>query len=159
MRNIFAFVLLIALSLSQISCEKFDLSTQKDEIKDRLRELGTLDEAIETDEGVFIVFTTPGTGTENPMVSSTIDVIYEARLFDSGEIVDSSYGSIVRQELSNTIFGWQYALPYFTTGAQAEIYIPAVHAYGTTQDRPGSTGVTIEKGSILEFTVKLHDFF
>ncbi len=160
MKNYIFLFLILGLSFTQMSCEKFDLNTQKQEIRDRLAEEGLLDDAIETDEGIFIIFENEGTENVMPEVSSTVDVIYEGRLFETDEIFDSSWGQISRiPTILATIEGWQIGIPMFKKGQKGTLYIPAAFAYGTTNDRPGSTGVVIERGSILIFDVELVDFF
>ncbi len=161
MRNtLILFFILVIFSLTQTSCEDFGLDTQREEIRERLIALGQIDQAIETDEGVFIVFENEGVGTETPDLESTVDVIYEGRLFETDEVFDSSNGSISQfTSLGNTIAGWRIAIPNFKRGAKGTIYIPAVHAYGTTQSTPTNSGITIERGSILIFDVTLYDFF
>lgn len=143
----------------QTSCDKTSLSSQIDEIRTYLDDMGMLDQAIETDEGVFIVFSNEGTGTETPDINSTINVKYTGRLFDGKDIFDTTNGITQQQNLNQTISGWRISLPYFKVGSVGTVYIPAAHAYGTTTDITGSTGVVIERGSILEFDIELVNFF
>ncbi len=161
MKNYFLFAFFLTLAFFQMSCsETFDHNEQKNQIRQRLTEEGLLDSAIETDEGIFIVITQEGIGTEMPDINSTLNVAYSGWLFETGELFDSSWGDLIQIDLNSTILGWQYAFPYFTDETKATIYIPSIHAYGNTQDRPaGITGVGIPKGSVLVFDIELKSFF
>ncbi len=153
-KNLLLIFTLTIIAFITFSCENNTIKAEKEEIKQHLTEQGTLDQAIETDEGVFIVFTKDTTTTRSPQSFSTVNIKYTGYLL-SGDVFDSTWGSETQLSLTSTIEGWRIALPYFTDKDIADIYIPSALAYGDFQDRTGSTGVVIEAGSILHFNIEL----
>jgi FKBP-type peptidyl-prolyl cis-trans isomerase FklB len=90
-----------------------------------------------------------GTGS-SPKPTDVATVHYEGRLLN-GEVFDSSYkkGEPVQFQPNGVIPGWTEALQLMKTGAQWELYIPAILAYGP-RGRP-----SIPPNSTLIFKVEL----
>lgn len=102
--------------------------------------------------------TTLTSGNLVPMATSTVDVIYQGRLYND-TIFDNSYAlkingdSIYRSQVNNNIDGWTIALTHMHVGDSVEVIIPYSQAYGT--EGSGS----IAPYSVLRFNMKLVDVY
>lgn len=163
MKKFLFFAILFSLTFTQFSCEEDTLSAHRQEIRDYLESEGKLEDAIETDDGVFIYFTEQGIqGPETPSLGSFVNVQYTGYLFPDGETFDSSNGITQQWQLGVTslISGMTLGLQELKAGDRAEIYIPSVLGYGNFSDQSTSTpGVVIEAGSILTFDIYMVSFF
>ncbi len=87
-----------------------------------------------------------------PTKDSHIKVHYEARLAQSGQIVDSSYarGRPADLPLNRMIKGWQQGIAYMAEGSIWELYVHPDLAYG-----PKGSPPNIPPHTALSFTVNL----
>jgi FKBP-type peptidyl-prolyl cis-trans isomerase FkpA len=162
MKKFIVYTILVALIFTQYSCEDNSLKTEKKEIRDYLQSEGKLDETVETDEGVFVYISENGTeGPEMPELGYKVNVRYRGWLLATGETFDGGDGATTQFTLDGTslISGMTVGLQEFKKGDVGEIYIPSALGYGSIQDRPTSSGVNIEAGSILVFDVEMVSFF
>lgn len=106
-----------------------------------------------TNEGVYYVMTTIGTGTQ-PTASSRVKVHYEGFLLD-GTKFDSSIdrGTPATFSLTQVIEGWQIGIPLFKKGGKGQLLIPSALAYG--KNPPYGSG--IPRNAVLRFTIELID--
>ncbi len=105
-----------------------------------------------TEDGIYYSIRVPGS-EEKPKITSEITVHYEGSYID-GVVFDSS---IAREEpitidLSNTISGWQKAIPLFGRGGSGIIIIPSRFAYG---ENPNNG---IRSNAVLVFEIEVIDF-
>ncbi len=153
----FGFIFILALALTQLACEDNSIKAERQEIKEYLSEQGKLDQAIETDEGIFIILNEEGIGDEHPDISSTVNVKYTGYLMENGNIFDTSDNATRQFQLSQMISGWRIGIPYMKEAGHAELYIPSAHGYGEFDHI--TSGGTIPGGSVLVFDVELVNFF
>jgi FKBP-type peptidyl-prolyl cis-trans isomerase FkpA len=99
-----------------------------------------------SDTGLYYVITNPGTGTQ-PTATSNVTVAYKG-YFTNGTVFDQSSAGI-SFGLNQVIKGWTEGIPYFKTGGNGILLVPAHLAYGS-YDYSGIPG-----GSVLIFDVKL----
>ena len=87
-----------------------------------------------------------------PTADSQIKVHYEARVAQSGQIVDSSQarGRPADLPLDRMIKGWQQGIAYMAEGSIWELYVHPDLAYGTKGSPP-----SIPPNAALSFTVHL----
>ena len=115
----------------------------------------------EWDKGSYVLMrfyndTMETRNNEMPIYNSTVDVIYRGALyngigFDSSYLKTASYGdSISRIQISNTIKGWQIALPTMHIGDSCRVIIPSALGYGETY-----TSDLLLPYSTLVFDIKL----
>lgn len=125
---------------------------QKQEIKDDELIATYISEhslnATKTDEGLYYVITTEGTGVQ-PTTANTINMDYEGFLLD-GTSFDA--GTDVEFPLSQLIEGFKLGLPYFKEGGSGILLIPSHLGYG----KAGVPGA-IPKNAVLRFNVTLND--
>ncbi len=150
-------LLAIALLFGFNSCEETDdrpQSVQDEEaITNFLEANNFTDRATRTEDGLYFVIDTPGTGA-SPNLSSTVIIHYTGTLVSDGTIFDSSYdnGQPATLALGNTIQGWQKGIPFFKRGAKGFLVIPSALAYGT------SGNGSIPPNAVLLFEIHLIDF-
>jgi FKBP-type peptidyl-prolyl cis-trans isomerase FklB len=108
-------------------------------------------EGIQTLEGMQYEVLQEGTGTKNPLVTSTIRAHYAGSLLNGAEF-DSSYkrGQPFEARVNQLVKGWQIALPQMTEGAKWRLWIPSDLGYG---DRGAGAG--IPGGATLVFDIEL----
>jgi FKBP-type peptidyl-prolyl cis-trans isomerase len=95
---------------------------------------------------------TPGTGTEHPVVTSTVTVHYSGWTTD-GELFDSS---VVRGEpasfsLQSVIAGWTEGLQLMVVGETRRFWIPADLAYGDMPRSGAPAGMLVFDVELLAF--------
>lgn len=162
MKKLAVYTILLALAFTQYSCEDNSLKTERKEIREYLQSVDKLDSTIETDDGVFVYISEHGTeGPETPELGYKVNVRYRGWLLESGETFEDTNGNTTQFTLDgfSLISGMTIGLQEFKKGDVGEIYIPSTLGYGTLQDRPTSSGVTIEAGSILVFDITMVSFF
>ncbi len=141
---------LLALTLF-ISCSKnkgasIDYVAKNElEIKDYIAKNNLT--AQRSDTGLYYVITNPGTGIQ-PTASSNVTVAYKG-YFTNGTVFDQSTTGI-SFGLNQVIKGWTEGIPYFKTGGNGILLIPAHLGYGSSSNGP------IPGGSVLVFDVKLN---
>ncbi|MCL1934004.1 MAG: FKBP-type peptidyl-prolyl cis-trans isomerase [Candidatus Azobacteroides sp.] len=108
--------------------------------------------------GVYYKVIQSGTGTEYPLQTSNVEVLYKGTYYD-GTVFDSgTSGSGVPMELSlgSLIRGFSFALQNMTVGDKWEIWVPYYLGYGESGYYNSSTGQTIIQGyTTLVFEVEL----
>jgi len=141
---------LLALTLF-ISCTKDNNSTvdytakNEQEIKDYIAKNNLTAQRSAT--GLYYVINTLGTGTQ-PTANSNVTVAYKG-YFTDGKIFDQSSAAGISFGLNQVIKGWTEGIPYFKTGGNGILLVPAHLGYGSTANGP------IPGGSVLIFDVKL----
>ena len=100
-----------------------------------------------SDSGLYYVITNPGTGAQ-PTASSNVTVAYKG-YYTNGTVFDQSSAAGISFGLNQVIKGWTEGIPYFKTGGNGILLVPAHLGYGN-YDSNGIPG-----GSILIFDVKL----
>jgi FKBP-type peptidyl-prolyl cis-trans isomerase FkpA len=99
--------------------------------------------------GVYYKVITPGTGTEEVKLTSSITVAYTGRLLN-GTIFDSATAAKpYTSNLGNLIQGWKDALPLIRKGGKIRLLIPSAAGYGSQ----GSG--SIAPNSVLDFDIEL----
>lgn len=119
-------------------------------IEEFLAENNLTNSATQTEEGVFIVVTTPGTGVQ-AQNGDVLRVRYTGTFLD-GTVFDSNVGRNAFEFTlgqGRVIQGWDIAFQQFSEGEEATIYIPSPLGYG--RFRQG----TIPPNSILVFDIEL----
>ena len=148
MKNFLSTLLILTLF---ISCSKDNNSTMdftaKNElaIKDYIAKNNLT--AQRSDSGLYYVITNPGTGAQ-PTASSNVTVAYKG-YFTNGTEFDKSTAAGVSFGLRQVIQGWTEGIPYFKTGGDGVLLVPAHLGYGSNDNRG------IPGGSVLIFDVKL----
>ena len=148
MKNFLSTLLILTLF---ISCSKDNNSTMdftaKNElaIKDYIAKNNLT--AQRSDSGLYYVITNPGTGAQ-PTASSNVTVAYKG-YFTNGTVFDQSTAAGVSFGLRQVIQGWTEGIPYFKTGGDGILLVPAHLGYGSNDNRG------IPGGSVLIFDVKL----
>jgi FKBP-type peptidyl-prolyl cis-trans isomerase FkpA len=148
MKNILSSLLVLTLF---ISCTKDNNSTvdytakNEQEIKDYIAKNNLT--AQRSASGLYYVITNPGTGAQ-PTASSNVTVAYKG-YFTNGNVFDQSSASGISFGLNQVIKGWTEGIPYFKTGGNGILLIPAHLGYGSSANGP------IPGGSVLLFDVKL----
>ena len=134
-----------------ISCTKDNNSTvdytakNEQEIKDYIAKNNLT--AQRSDSGLYYIITNPGTGAQ-PTASSNVTVAYKG-YFTNGTVFDQSTAAGVSFGLRQVIQGWTEGIPYFKTGGDGILLVPAHLGYGSNDNRG------IPGGSVLIFDVKL----
>lgn len=100
-----------------------------------------------SDSGLYYIITNPGTGTQ-PTASSNVTVAYKG-YFTNGTVFDQSSAAGASFGLRQVIQGWTEGIPYFKTGGDGVLLVPAHLGYGSNDNRG------IPGGSVLIFDVKL----
>ena len=90
-----------------------------------------------TQDGLYYVMDSIGTGTQATSINSTITVHYTGRRIEDSFQFDSSLGGApFTSQLTNVIKGWQYGIPYFKAGGSGKLLIPSHLAYGANGAGP-----------------------
>jgi FKBP-type peptidyl-prolyl cis-trans isomerase FkpA len=97
--------------------------------------------------GLYYVINAAGTGAQ-PTASSNVTVSYKG-YYTNGTVFDQSNAAGISFGLNRVIAGWTEGIPYFKTGGNGILLVPAHLAYGSS-DYNGIPG-----GSVLIFDVKL----
>lgn len=108
-------------------------------------------DALRTASGLAYKMLTAGTGTENPVERSVVEVHYTGWTSD-GELFDSSVlrGTPATFPLNQVISGWTEGLQLMTVGQKARFWIPQELAY---QGRPGApAGMLVFDIELLSMT-------
>ncbi|MBJ94470.1 MAG: peptidylprolyl isomerase [Rickettsiales bacterium] len=110
-------------------------------------------DATTTESGLAYKVLTPGTGTDKPSSTSTVEVHYTGWTTD-GKMFDSSVarGQKISFPLNRVIKGWTEGLQLMVVGEKTRFWIPGNLAYGETPARPGAPAGT------LVFDVELFSF-
>ncbi len=95
----------------------------------------------------------PGTG-KAPAAGSKVTVAYKGSLMD-GTVFDQNQNLAL--SLSDTIAGWQEALPLMKVGDAWEIVVPSAMAYGDKGAKDANGAVVIPPNAPLIFDIKLLD--
>ena len=96
-------------------------------------------------------------GNLKPLLTSTIDVKYQLKLYND-TVVDSSYDvvspadSVFRTQLNQTVEGWMIALTRMHVGDSCTVIIPYPQGYGSSK-----MSETLKPYSTLVFDIKLVD--
>ena len=98
--------------------------------------------------GLYYVINEPGTGAQ-PTAASNVTVAYKG-YFINGTVFDQSNSAGISFGLNQVIKGWTEGIPYFKTGGNGILLVPAHLGYGS-YDSNGIPG-----GSVLIFDVKLN---
>ena len=140
------FALTLFISCSKDKGANIDYVTKNElEIKDYISKNNLT--AQRSDSGLYYVITNPGTGAQ-PTASSNVTVAYKG-YYTNGTVFDQSSAAGISFGLNQVIKGWTEGIPYFKTGGNGILLVPAHLGYGN-YDSNGIPG-----GSILIFDVKL----
>jgi len=148
MKNFLSALLILTLF---ISCTKDNNSIvdytakNEQEIKDYIAKNNLTAQRSAT--GLYYIIKEPGTGTQ-PTATSNVTVAYKG-YFTNGSVFDQSSAAGVSFGLNQVIKGWTEGIPYFKTGGNGVLLIPAHLGYGSSANGP------IPGGSVLIFDVKL----
>ncbi len=107
----------------------------------------TITDVIEHTSDIRYTVNKAGNGTTSPGLSDVVEVTYEGRFLDTGEVFDSNFGFPFI--LSQTIWGWQIMLQEMKEGDEFTIYLPSKYSYGPR----GNGG--IPPNAILVFDITL----
>ena len=126
--------------------EPIDYVTKNEqEIKDYIAKNNLT--AVRTESGLYYVIENEGTD-ENPTATDNVTVAYKG-YFTNGKVFDQSSDTGISFDLDKVIKGWTEGIPYFKTGGNGILLIPAHLGYGNYKY------ATIPGGSVLIFDVKL----
>jgi FKBP-type peptidyl-prolyl cis-trans isomerase FkpA len=148
MKNILSALLVLTLliSCSKDKEENVDyVAKNEQEIKDYIAKNNLT--AQRSSSGLYYVITNPGTGAQ-PTAASNVTVEYRG-YFTNGNVFDKSSASGISFGLNQVIKGWTEGIPYFKTGGNGILLVPAHLGYGS-YNYNGIPG-----GSVLIFDVKL----
>jgi FKBP-type peptidyl-prolyl cis-trans isomerase len=93
-------------------------------------------------------------GGKSPKVSDKVTVAYKGSLMD-GTVFDQNQNMTFT--ISDTISGWQEALPLMKVGDAWEIVVPSAMAYGDKGAKDANGAVVIPPNAPLVFDIKLMD--
>jgi FKBP-type peptidyl-prolyl cis-trans isomerase FkpA len=134
--------------------ELFDVRTQPeldDLIINRFIAANSLTGFTKLPKGVYYKIITPGTGTNEITLTSSITIAYTGRLL-KGTVFDSATtAKPYTSKLENLIEGWKEAVPLIKKGGKIRILIPSGLAYGAQ----GSAN--IPANSVLDFDIEVTD--
>lgn len=100
--------------------------------------------------GVYYNIVTPGTGTDQISLSSTLIVNYTLRFVD-GTVFQSSLDGTYSTTLASVIKGWSDVIPgKLTKGGKIRLLIPSNRAYGPIGNLP-----TLPKNAVLDYDVEI----
>jgi FKBP-type peptidyl-prolyl cis-trans isomerase len=148
MKNILSalLILTVLISCSKDKEESIDyVAKNEQEIKDYIAKNNLT--AQRSHSGLYYVISNPGTGAQ-PTASSNVTVAYKG-YFTNGNTFDQSSAAGISFGLNQVIKGWTEGIPYFKTGGNGILFIPAHLGYGNTANG------RIPGGSVLIFDVKL----
>ena len=148
MKNILSALLVLTLfiSCSKDKDENIDY-TAKNEVEIKAYIAKNNLTALRSATGLYYVINAAGTGAQ-PTASSNVTVSYKG-YYTNGTVFDKSDASGISFGLNQVIKGWTEGIPYFKTGGNGILLVPAHLAYGSS-DYNGIPG-----GSVLVFDVKL----
>ncbi|MEM6803912.1 MAG: FKBP-type peptidyl-prolyl cis-trans isomerase [Bacteroidota bacterium] len=106
-----------------------------------------------TENNIFVSIENEGTGTENPGILSTIEIIYKGYLLDGTEF-DSSEGFPRTFQVFRLIQGWQEGLEYFKEGGVGKLIIPSQFAYRAA----GTPNGAVPGNAVIAFDIELLSF-
>ena len=107
--------------------------------------------------GVYYKLIKSGTGTEYPIQTSKVKVLYKGTYYD-GTVFDAGSGSSnipVEFSLSSTVRGFSFALQNMVVGDKWEIWIPYYLGYGSAGYQTTYYQTLIKGYSTLVFEVEL----
>lgn len=101
-------------------------------------------DAVKTASGLASKVLKPGTGTEKPGPTDTVEVHYTGWTTD-GKMFDSSVarGEPTSFPLNGVIKGWTEGVGMMVAGEKRRFWIPGDLAYGETPSRPGAPAGTL----------------
>lgn len=100
--------------------------------------------------GVYYSIVTPGTGTDQISLSSTLIVNYTLRFVD-GSVFQSSLDGTYSTTLANVIKGWSDVIPgKLTKGGKIRLLIPSNRAYGPNGNLP-----TLPRNAVLDYDIEI----
>jgi len=147
MKNILSALLIMTLliSCSKDKDENIDY-TAKNEVEIKAYIAKNNLAAQRSNTGLYYVINAAGTGTQ-PTATSNVTVAYKG-YYTNGTVFDQSSTGI-SFGLNQVIKGWTEGIPYFKTGGNGILLVPAHLAYGSSNYNG------IPGGSVLIFDVKL----
>lgn len=148
MKNILSalLILTVLISCSKDKEESIDyVAKNEQEIKDYIAKNNLT--AQRSNSGLYYVISNSGTGVQ-PTASSNVTVAYKG-YFTNGNTFDQSSAAGISFGLNQVIKGWTEGIPYFKTGGNGILLIPAHLGYGNTANG------RIPGGSVLIFDVEL----
>jgi len=147
MKNILSALLIMTLliSCSKDKDENIDY-TAKNEVEIKAYIAKNNLTAQRSNTGLYYVINAAGTGTQ-PTATSNVTVAYKG-YYTNGTVFDQSSTGI-SFGLNQVIKGWTEGIPYFKTGGNGILLVPAHLAYGSSNYNG------IPGGSVLIFDVKL----
>lgn len=147
MKNILSALLILTLfiSCSKDKDENIDY-TAKNEVEIKAYIAKNNLTAQRSNTGLYYVINAAGTGTQ-PTATSNVTVAYKG-YYTNGTVFDQSSTGI-SFGLNQVIKGWTEGIPYFKTGGNGILLVPAHLAYGSSNYNG------IPGGSVLIFDVKL----
>ena len=147
MKNILSALLIMTLliSCSKDKDENIDYTAKNEvEIKAYIAKNNLTAQRSAT--GLYYVINAAGTGTQ-PTATSNVTVAYKG-YYTNGTVFDQNSTGI-SFGLNQVIKGWTEGIPYFKTGGNGILLVPAHLAYGSSNYNG------IPGGSVLIFDVKL----
>jgi len=109
--------------------------------------------------GVYYKVLNSGTGTEHPLQTSTVKVLYKATYYDSTVLDNGSSLNNIPVEFSSvasTVRGFSFALQNMVVGDNWKICIPYYLGYGAAGQYDSYSGQLLVRGySTLFFDVEL----
>jgi len=166
MKNLLFLLAIAALSVSFNACNKNDSTTAWKEANINAYNAMTKDTAyleIQTEtgpSGIYRRVLNSGTGTEHPLQTSKVKVLYQGTFYD-GTIFDAgNLQSNAPVEFSlggqSVVRGFSFALQQMVVGDKWEIWIPYYLGYGSTDYLDPTTYAVICKAyTTLVFQVEL----
>lgn len=134
--------------------EIFDVATQAemdDVLINRFITAQSLAGFIKLPGGVYYKILSPGTGTEEVKLTSSITMAYTGRLLNQKIFDSATTAKPYTSKLENLIAGWKDALPLIKKGGKIRLLIPSALGYGA-----GGSG-SIPPNSVLDFDIELTD--
>jgi len=165
MKNLFFLLIIAALTVSFNACNKnngTDLwrEANTNYYNDSIVKNSAYTE-IQTETGplgVYKKITNNGTGTEHPIQTSKVKVLYSGTYYDKTvfDVGSSQNNTPVEFSVSSTVRGFSYALQQMVVGDKWTICIPYYLGYGASDYLDPNTYQVLVKGySMLIFDVEL----
>lgn len=109
-------------------------------------------DAIEHESGMFYIIEDPGTGTEMPQPTATVEVRYKGYFTDGRVFEETRTNNTVELRLTQTVTGWQIGVPLLKKGGRGTFILPSALGYGFFGSGP------VPPSTVIIFDIELINF-
>ena len=165
MRNLLYILLFTALTVSFNACKSNDDTAWKDANINAYNAItkNTDYKELQTEtgpSGVYYKVINSGTGTEYPLQTSSVKVLYNGTYYDGSSFDAGTSNNNIPVEFSlvgnSVVRGFSFAMQQMVVGDKWEIWIPYYLGYGSSDYYNSTTGQLVAKGyTTLVFQVEM----